>query len=254
MSDVWLPDPAGQEEILAEAQLRPASDDAVERAASAAGRASPDDALTAEDIRELPVVSIGRPQHVPLSEIYAEPPPAVREAAAGDEFFLVRVSCSFLPRKDDVVVEWARFVVQLHADPEGRRPVVFDLYPREIEKTVERDVRISLSPSVKFTEVEASAGGVAFGYSYSELQPMVTGAEFDEGTKAVWDYEKAAGSPVRGWKKMYLLAKAPKGMARAEASLAVTADVSVRGIFRLPAVFRKPEQHGAPVVTARLWG
>ncbi len=171
-------------------------------------------------------------------------------------FHLVRLTCTFLPRKDDVTVEWARFAVRLHPDAAARQPLVFDLYPQEVTKSVDRDVRVTVNPMIKFAQVaEASTGGgIAFGYRYSDLQPLVTGVVVDEGTTAVWDYRDAKGSAVRGWKKMYLLAKVPKEMASGDASLTVVADVSVRGAFRIPAIFGRRKELDVPSVIARLWG
>ena len=249
---IWLPDPAGPDEVLAEGMLEPATADAVERVS--AGLRDGGDRLSEDDVRDLPVVSIGKPEHVPLREVYAELPPSVAENLGSDDYYLVRLTCSFLPAKGELEIDWARFLVHLLEDAAGRRPVVFDLYPQDVTQAVEHDLRVTLTPSVKFTEVEASAGGVAFGYKYSELQPSVTAVTVDDGAKAVWDYERAKGSPVRGWKKMYLLVKAPPEMQAGEARIELAADVLIRGRIPLPVVFQRRREIAAQGVTARLWG
>lgn len=39
-----------------------------------------------------------------------------------------------------------------------------------VTQEVKRNVKVSLSPSVKFMEVEAEAGGLEFGFEYTALE------------------------------------------------------------------------------------
>ncbi len=52
---------------------------------------------------------------------------------------------------------------------------------------------------------------------------------------------------------IYLLVKAPKGMAVGEAALDLLANVEVRGL-RLPVVVRRNKHESSPQLTVQLWG
>jgi hypothetical protein len=128
------------------------------------------------------------------------------------------------------------------------------MHPAEVTQEVRRNVKITLSPKVKFSEIEASAGELAFDHTYAELQPVVTAAGL-QSDLPTWDYEPAAGRALRGNKVMHLLIKAPKGMESGSATLALAADVSVRRRIRLPlGMFRRSDEEGAHPLTIRLWG
>jgi hypothetical protein len=202
----------------------------------------------------LPHVSIGTPDVWRLEDLYL--PSAISRAmrAKLDEadFHFVRLCCSFRPLRDEVRIEWARFTVRLLPDGAGRQPIVFDLHPIEVTQEVRRNVKVTLSPTIKFHEVEASVGGVEFGFEYPELQPVVSGTGAGE-SEPSWDYEAQRGLRLQGSKWMHLLLQAPRGMRPAMARLELTADVVHRGI-RLPALFRREQPEPLPGLTVQLWG
>ncbi len=103
-----------------------------------------------------------------------------------------------------------------------------------VTQEVRHNVKVGLSHSLKFIEVEASAGGIEFGFAYSELQPIIRAAGVGEALPS-WDYTQAKGLMVQGAQSMHLLVKVPGGMTPVRATLDLAADVCVRN-SRLPVV------------------
>lgn len=248
---MWLKTPETIENILWQGPLEPASDEALERLgrewATLGVKGSP-----AQAARELPIVSIGQPEVWTLPEVYppeAMPHPLKVKLDEAD-FYLVRMSCSFRPQKDESQVEWARFLVYLLPDSAARQPIAFDLHPLLVTQEVKRNVKVSLNPSLKFYEVEGKAGGVEFGFEYPELQPIISAAGGGEANPS-WDYEEAKGARVQGCKWMHLLVKAPRGTNPVRATLDLTADVRVRDA-RLPVLGLRDQEKARAHLTVRL--
>ena len=240
--------------ILVERQLEPASDEALDQSArdwqSRGVKLAPSEVL-----RNMPVVSIGQAETWTLQDFYAPSklPRPIRTKLSQADFYLVRLSCSFRPVHEESRVEWARFRAALlpHSST-GAQPIAFDLYPQQVVQEVKHQVKVTLSPSLKFQELEASLGSAEFGFEYTELIPLVSaaiGAGFDPS----WDYGAGPKREVQGTKWMYLLVKAPKGMTSGRALLDVEADVLVRGV-RLPVVFWRKQEQAAEQLTVSLWG
>lgn len=245
---MWLRVPDGVESTVWEGALEPMANAGVERGLNDRGLEE-----IADVTRDLPVVSIGQPEVWPLSALYPrnKMPVPIKAKLHEADFYLVRFSCSFRPRRKETRIEWARFEVNLLPDATGHAPVAFDLHPIQVSLEVKRNVKVTLSPSVKFQEVEASAGGVDFGFEYTQLEPLISGTGAGESVPS-WDYESAKGNDLQGSKWMHLLAKAPREMTTAHARLDLSADVVVKG-FRL-SVFTRPEKRVAEPLTVRLWG
>jgi hypothetical protein len=207
-----------------------------------------------ESIRDLPVLSIGQPVVWLLAQVYPleKMPPVLRAKLQEADFYLVRLACSFRPKRDETQVEWARFLVHLLPDNIGHQPIAFDLHPLQVTQEVKRNVKVSLSPTLKFQEIEVSVGGVEFGFEYPELQPIISAAGAGEAEPS-WDYEAAKGVRVQGSKWMHLLVKAPKGMPSGQAILDLAADVLVRG-SRLPVLVFRNRKEAEAHLTVRLWG
>jgi len=250
---MWLQVPEAMENVLWQGPLEPATEEAVERL-SREWVERGDKADPRDEIRDLPVVSIGHPEVWLLAQLYPpeKMPPMLRAKLEEADFYLARLACSFRPRRDELEIEWARFLAHLVPDDTGQQPVAFDLHPLQVTQEIRRNVKVSLSPTVKFMELEAAVGGVEFGFEYPELQPLVTAAGAGEVTGS-WDYEEAKGMRVQGIKWMHLLVKTPKGMTSGKAVLDLAADVTVRGSRLAVLAFRdrkKAEAH----LTVRLWG
>lgn len=231
---MWISIPNTIEHILVERQLELVSDDVLNQVSR--GSQSPGAKLTSDDIRNMPVVSMGKPDSYTLQEFYSPKklPPSIRTKLNQADFYVVYLSCSFRPINKERRVEWARFRATLlpHAST-GAQPLAFDLYPQQVIQEVKRQIKVTLSPSLKFQEIEASLGNAEFGFEYTEQIPLISasiGNSFDPS----WDYRASPGQEVQGTKWMFLLVKAPKGLTSAQALLELEADVLVRGFELAP--------------------
>jgi hypothetical protein len=246
---MWLSTPDTIKHILAERQLELVSDDALNQ--SARGSQSPGVKLTP---RDMPVVCIGQPETWSLQDLYpsGKLPRQIRTKLSQADFYLVRLSCSFRPLHKESRVEWARFRTTLLPHPStGEQPIAFDFYPQQVVQEVKRQIKVTLSPLLKFQELEASIGSAEFGFDDVQHIPLISatiGSSFDPS----WDYGTNSGGEVVGTKWMYLLVKSPKGMKNGQAHLELEADVQVRG-NRLPAMFYRQKEQAAALLTAPLW-
>jgi hypothetical protein len=247
--------PDASPDVLWEGPLEPETDEAVEPIQrDQAAR----DLLTnfRDDIHNLPTISIGRPEVWHLSEVY--PPDKMstllRSKTEQADFYLVRTTCTFRPSVHRVRLSWARFLVRLLPDTSGRQPRVYDLHPKEVYQEVQHQVKVALSPSLSFQQVEAGLGGLEFGLEYPELQPIISAGGLGEDV-ADWNYEEAKGIVLQGSKTMHLLVTAPKGMPAASATLGLVADVEVGGfsVPVIPSLLRRSEQQEADPMRVQLW-
>ena len=250
---MWLTTPETIEHVLLERPLEPVSDDALDQSArdwqSRGVKLAPSEVL-----RNMPVVSIGQSETWTLQDFYSPSklPRPIRTKLSQADFYLVRLSCSFRPVHEESRVEWARFRAALlpHSST-GAQPIAFDLYPQQVVQEMKRQIKVTLSPSLKFQELEASLGSAEFGFEYTELIPLVSaaiGASFDPS----WDYRAGPGQEVQGTKWMHLLVKAPKGVTSGRALLELEADVLVRGV-RLPVTFWRKQEQESKQLTVTLW-
>jgi len=248
---MWLQVPETIEHALWEGALEPATEEAVERVsqewASRGVKGNVHDAIC-----DLPLASIGRPEVWALPEVYPpdKMPHPLRAKLGEADFYLVRLACSFRPRKEQSRVAWARFIVRLLPDSAARQPIAFDLHPLMVTQEVRRNVKVTLSPSLKFQEIGAEIGGIEFGFEYPELQPLISAAGAGE-ERPSWDYEEARGVAVQGSKWMHLLIKAPQGMEMVRAVLDLAADVQVRD-SRLPVLAIRDKEQARDRLTVRL--
>jgi hypothetical protein len=204
--------------------------------------------------RELPSVSVGQPQVWPLVELFEEEtvPAMIRQRLADHDYYLVRLSCSFRVRPNDLEIEWARFSIALETDHTGRQPLAVDLHPMTVAHKVQRDVKVALKPSLKFGPVTVGGLEAGVGLQYTLLEPEVSAAGVGEPT-ASWDYQATKITPLRGSKCMHLLVEAPTGMTAGEATINLDADL-LHGGHRLPAILRRREADQAEPFKTSLWG
>jgi hypothetical protein len=92
---------------------------------------------------------------------------------------------------------------------------------------VKRQVKVTLSPQLKFQELETSLGSAEFGFEYTEQVPLIS-ATPGSGLDPSWDYGADPKRELLETKWMSLLVMAPKGMTGGRALLDVEADVLVR--------------------------
>lgn len=247
-----LAEPEKIKQVLLETPLELETEDALERVERR--RDSQTAQVTLQEvIRTMPLVSIGLPESWPLQELYPlrKMPRPLRSKVAKADYHLVRLCCSFRPIHQKSRVQWARFRVSLLPDHIGQYPIANDLYPVEVLQEVKRQTRISLAPTLKFQEIQVSAGEVDFGLEYRELQPRISAAGAGQADPS-WDYAEAQGMGLQGSKWMYLLVKAPKGMVIGRATLDLVADIEVEGLH-LPVVVLRNHKQAEAQLTVQLW-
>nr|BFE73729.1 hypothetical protein GCM10020092_070300 [Actinoplanes digitatis] len=204
--------------------------------------------------RNLPVVSIGRPEVWNVVDFFDS-----RRAADADA--REAVGGQLLPGAAGLLVP-ARRTTAPRSTGRGSRcrcsatrlgliPSAFDLHPLFVTQEVKRNVTVSLAPTLKFLEVEAGIGAVGFGFEYQEIQPVISASGAGESEPA-WDFQAVKGTHVYGSKWMHLLVRASPAMTTCHARLELSADV-VRSGLRI-AAFSRPRQTSADPLTVRLWG
>lgn len=230
---MWLRTPESISDVIWEGRMEAAQEQTVRG----------EERRISNEARQLPVVSVGRPEVWNLPDVYPpeKMPDALRIKLDEADFYVVRLSCSFRTRQDKCVIKWARFAVRLSPDEMGHKPIAYDLHPLMVFHEVKHNVSVILSPTLKFQEIEANLGESGFGLQYQELQPIISAAGAGQSDPS-WDYEEAKGMRVQGTKWMHLLMKLPKEQNTARASLDVTADVEMKGAILALLAFRRREQ------------
>jgi hypothetical protein len=233
----WLED-AEPETFLWEGQLEPMRIDATR-----------EEPLEADlDPRDLPAVAVGRPETWPLDQLYprSEMPATLAARVDVADFYLVRLHCTFRPTRDEVAIQWARFMVELVGDG-GEPPVAEAIHPEVVEDVSDRSRRFTLAPSLKFAEVEVGVGEASFGFEYKALEPFVFGARDPVPS---WDFEPTPARRLYGSRRMHLLVRAPSGSAAGRARLHLTANITRERRLLGRAKIRRDE----PPLEATLWG
>lgn len=187
------------------------------------------------DRGEWPAVTLGRPQCWDLVELVSargeELPAEMRLLLERSEFHLLQVACSFRPKRN-VSVDWARFEVALRLAGNKGEPIAFDIFPREVAHRVDRDVELSISPSLKFAAVEARIGTVKADIAVPRVEPSVIAYGLMEPVPA-WDFMAHPQSPLIGSRFGYIIVKAPRGGGALTTDLSLVASVTgSRGRFR----------------------
>jgi hypothetical protein len=249
---MWLTTPDTIEHILIERQLELVSEDALDQSRNGQSQGVK---LSSTALRSMPVVSIGQPETWLLQDLYSPKklPRSIQMKLGQADFYLTRFSCSFLPVHEESRVEWARFGVTLLPHPTtGTQPMAFDFYPEKVIQEEKRQIKVTLSPLLKFQALEASLGNAEFGFEYTEQIPVISAA-LNNSFTPMWDYTAGPKQELRGTRWMYLLIKAPKGMVGGQALLDLEADVLLRGV-RLPALLWRQRELAAAQLTVSLWG
>jgi hypothetical protein len=184
----------------------------------------------------LPLVSIGIPDVWKLQDLYPKGkiPRSIAVKLGEADYYFVRLACSFRPQYKEIAIENARFCL-FFQPTQGELPVAYDVHPFLIEKEVKKNAKFSLNPTLKFMQMEASAGEFEFGFEYNELIPIVSATGVMEANPA-WEYKEAPGYSIQGSKLMHILMRVPKGLHPILASATIDAKLRAYGSI-LNAVF-----------------
>ena len=251
---MWLTTPDTIEDTLVERQLVPVSEEALDQATRSLQRGGVH--LSPYEVeRNMPVVKMSKPEPWTLQDLCAPAklPRPIRAKLKEADFHIVRFICSFSPIPRQSRIEWARFRVTLLSST-GAQAYAFDLYPEQVVQEVKHLVKVTVSPSLKFKELEANVGKADFGFEYDKLIPSIRGDIGDNSIDPSWDFRPTPGQEVEGPKHLFLLVKAPKGMASAQARLNVVADVRdvrVREVLLRGILWRQEDRADQRIVS--LW-
>jgi hypothetical protein len=167
---------------------------------------------------ELPQVTIGRPNWWPGEAILGQ---NWQAPAGGHRYGLARVSFS-LKHPSPKGIKSADFTIQLLTTGSGENPVAFDLFPRELKETRKDSMKLSVSPSLKFSEVEGSLGGLETTLDMTNAAPVITA--FGIGEAAVrWNFQSQAAHPLTGSRIVYAIIEVPPSAPGVRVSLRLTA-------------------------------
>jgi hypothetical protein len=111
---MWLTTPDTMQSILIERQLEPRSEDTFDPSVRGS-RGQETKQISPETLRDMPIVSIGQPEHWQVQDLYTPQklPRSIRSKLNQDDFHLVRFTCTFRPVTDESRVKWARFRINL---------------------------------------------------------------------------------------------------------------------------------------------
>jgi hypothetical protein len=208
--------------------------------------------LEPEDLdADLRVVTIGEPEV--LRSLGPNETPGYQDLVAKD-FYLLRLWCSFHDFGTDLEISRAHFKLALHSrDGTGVRIVARDMYPLQVLHKVKRDVRVALTPEIKFAEVGASLGTLEYGFAYTKLEPTIFAAGHGESTPS-WTFARTKSQRLQGGKAMHLVVAAPEGAAQAEADIELIAHVTKPGLIPLPmGLFEKRGEAPPAKLKVGLW-
>jgi hypothetical protein len=180
---------------------------------------------------EVPVVTIGKPRAWDVIEppkLSTDAPQFLPQIRPEERAFLLRMACSFRPRADTTSITWARFTASLIPNEAGEVPIALDLYPISVETESTVSKNISLSPSLKFCEVEIGLGAISRGVEYPTAEPIISSGGLHESLLS-WDFSESNGSSVRGGKLLLAVLVAPRTLQRINIEFSLEADVRHRG-------------------------
>lgn len=163
-------------------------------------------------------VQVGVPQVFPLLKIYeiedVKIPADIQIMSDKYDFFLVELSCSFVPEKKSEFIN-LKFKVDLDLiDGKGssgdrEKPIAYDMYPVEVFEEIQVTKTVGLNPILKFQEIEVGGGNFLKEIKFTRLIPIIAGAGMLCPSVA-WSFDKTENRKLEGCRVMYLVIKAPK--------------------------------------------
>lgn len=188
-----------------------------------------------------PAFAIGRPETKNLAGLLgaddlAKVDPFVRADMKKNDFFLVRLCCSFLPESEETVLHSTRFIFLLKPDGRRQQPHVSAMYPLRVITPVKERSGMGLTASLQFVPIVGATpaweGAIETGVEYTRLVPKITAAfNFDQ-SGVLWDFERTEADELRGVRYMYLLIRASAGSTSLRARVTLSAQLRIRNRLR----------------------
>jgi hypothetical protein len=179
----------------------------------------------------LPIISIGKPISWTVQDFFKPDrlPGALKSRLDDEDMYIIRMSCSFRPKEEQLAIAWARFTVSLLPN-RGHQVTAYDLFPLHVTQTMEKKVKVSLTPTLNFSSIGASLGEMTHEIEYQEIRPVVYASGAGESNPA-WDYLESKGYPIYGSKYMYLVLAVPKKFTPIVATITMVGRIRYYGSF-----------------------
>jgi hypothetical protein len=177
---------------------------------------------------------IGRPEWWFASDVIGE---AFKPPQGDETHLLLRFAYSLTPPKNHEI-EDATLSVGFSCDGPTAQPVVFDLFPQEVLEESKTDLKLSVKPTLKMKEAEASLVSLEASISVPKVEPIVTTAGLG-GAKLSWHYRKHKRHPLIGTRMTYAIVGYPSAAERMSIQVGLTANVSGKfgfGLVKIPSV------------------
>jgi hypothetical protein len=169
---------------------------------------------------------IGRPEWWFVSDLVG---PSWRAPQGDDIYLLIRLSFSLTPPRNHEIEE-ARLTANLMSNGPGIGPVAYDLFPRELMEESKTDVKLTLSPSVKLEEIEASLGSAETNIHIAKVEPVVTTSGIGA-ANPIWAFRRHRRHPILGSRTVYAVIAYPA--VAPSISVEVGLSATLRGQFGL---------------------
>ncbi|GAB1469446.1 hypothetical protein MASR2M66_03220 [Chloroflexota bacterium] len=179
-----------------------------------------------------PAVTFGIPQSWKLVPLLREnnlslSPDMLLQAKDAD-FYLAELAVSFRPQKNSTIT-WSQFTAYLRPGKTGVGvPIAYDLFPKALTHEKRSEIKLEVSPEIKFSEIEFKVGELSTLIKYENLIPIVTGYGLLE-PAPTWEFQNHANYPLQGCRACYLIIKKPKGSGAVRVILDVSAEIVISG-------------------------
>lgn len=175
-----------------------------------------------------PKVTLGMPQEWDLLALSSQQnkvlPSEMILMSQEADFYLVKLAITFHPQKD-TLINWAQLTVYLRPEKAGFGvPIAFDLYPKAIIDESKTDVKLGISPEVKFSEISFKLGEVSTLFEHRNFAPIMTGFGLLE-SRPVWEFQHHKSHPLKGSRESYMIIKKPHD----SGAVRITLDATVEG-------------------------
>lgn len=179
-----------------------------------------------------PAVTFGVPQSWNLMSLLRETnqtlPPDMLLHAKDADFYLVELAVSFRPQQN-TTINWSQFVAYLRPEKTGvGYPIAYDLFPKALTDEKRSEIKLGVSPEIKFSEIEFKVGELSTLIEYKRLTPIVTGFGLLESTPT-WEFQNHSNHPLQGCRVCYLIIKKPKVSGAVRVILDISAEISAGG-------------------------
>ncbi len=171
-------------------------------------------------------VLVGEPQTTDLLAVWPSGTPIdpeIRELNHAWDFLAVRLACSFVPARGSRLT-WVRLNAELAGHGPDVRALAHDLFPRSISRPVNYHRRYSVTPSLKFSFVEASVAAEKEETSI-ELQPQMDSSGLLTNTPG-WTFRSDDRSGLSGSREMFMIVRVQK---KSAVTIAFRVNAEARG-------------------------